>query len=284
MTGLARSPMVLVVLDGWGSSPRREGNAIAALGDASFMARLGREWPSSHLLASGASVGLPDGYMGNSEVGHLCLGAGRVVLQDLARIDRAIADGSFARNVAIDLALRGATRPGAALHLIGLLSDGCVHSHIAHFEAIVDRARAGGVRTLFAHAFLDGRDTPPMAAPAFIGRAEKRLEAAGYGPIATVVGRYYAMDRDNRWERTEKAWRALALREGERASSAAAAVASAHARGVGDEFVPPVIVAPPAGGSVERDAAFRGGDAVVFFNFRADRARPITRASTQEGV
>jgi len=178
--------MVLVVLDGWGHSARREGNAIAAC-SPSFMERLAREWPSALLRASGASVGLPDGYMGNSEVGHLCLGAGRVVLQDLARINRAIADGSLARNEALTLALEGASRPGAALHLIGLLSDGGVHSHIEHFEAVVDLARAHGVPHLFTHAFLDGRDTPPKAAPRFVARAEDHLKASGYGPIATIV-------------------------------------------------------------------------------------------------
>jgi 2,3-bisphosphoglycerate-independent phosphoglycerate mutase len=280
MAGSARVPMVLVVLDGWGHSARREGNAIAAC-SPSFMDRLAREWPSALMQASGASVGLPDGYMGNSEVGHLCLGAGRVVLQDLARINRAIADGSLQRNEALALAIEGASRPGAALHLIGLLSDGGVHSHIDHFEAVVDLARAHGVPHLFTHAFLDGRDTPPMAAQKFVTRAEDHLKASGYGPIATVVGRYFAMDRDNHWERTEKAWRALVLREGDRFPDAAAAVAAAHARGEGDEFVPPAVVeaARPPG----RDAAFRDGDAVVFFNFRADRARQITRAFTEEG-
>ncbi|HYV84921.1 MAG TPA: 2,3-bisphosphoglycerate-independent phosphoglycerate mutase [Patescibacteria group bacterium] len=282
MAGPARLPMVLVVLDGWGSGPRREGNAIAAC-SPSFMDRLGREWPSSLLQASGASVGLPDGYMGNSEVGHLCLGAGRVVLQDLARINRAIADGSLARNEALAETLTGASRPGAALHLIGLLSDGGVHSHIDHFEALVDLARARGVPRVFTHAFLDGRDTPPMAAPKFVERAETHLKRSGYDPIATVIGRYFAMDRDNRWERTEKAWRALVLREGDRVPDAAAAVAAAHARGVGDEFVPPAIVGAPAAGGRARDAGFRDGDAVVFFNFRADRARQITRAFTEQG-
>ncbi len=280
MGGPARRPMVLVVLDGWGHSPRREGNAIAAC-SPSFMDRLAREWPSSLLQASGASVGLPDGYMGNSEVGHLCLGAGRVVPQDLARINRAIADGSLARNEALAVALAGAGRPGAALHLIGLLSDGGVHSHIDHFDAVVDLARAHGVRHLFTHAFLDGRDTPPMAAQKYVARAEAHLKDRGYGPIASVMGRYFAMDRDNRWERTEKAWRALVLREGDHVPDAAAAVAAAHARGQGDEFVPPAVV--DGAGREGREPVFRDGDAVVFFNFRADRARQITRAFTEQG-
>jgi 2,3-bisphosphoglycerate-independent phosphoglycerate mutase len=284
--------MVLIVLDGWGHSDRREGNAIATCGPA-FMERLRREWPSSLLMASGESVGLPPGYMGNSEVGHLCLGAGRVVLQDLARINRSIEAGVLGRNEALLRAAAAAARPGAALHLMGLLSDGGVHSHIAHLEALVDLARRRGVETLFVHAFLDGRDTPPMSALPFVERAEARLREAGYAPIATVSGRYYAMDRDNRWERTEKAWRALVLREGDRFPSAAAAVAAGHTRGIGDEFIVPAVIAGEAGANPAgrggdssrsgRDAAVRDGDAVVFFNFRADRARQITRAFTLDG-
>jgi 2,3-bisphosphoglycerate-independent phosphoglycerate mutase len=295
-----RLPMVLIVLDGWGWSERREGNAIAASAPI-FMDRLGRDWPSTLLLCSGESVGLPPGYMGNSEVGHLCLGAGRVVFQELARINRSIATGEFVRNEALLGAMAHACRPGAALHVMGLMSDGGVHSHIQHFEAVVEMARASGVRHLFTHAFLDGRDTSPMAALPFVERAEARLAAAGYGPIATVSGRYYAMDRDNRWERTEKAWRSLVLREGDHFPTAAAAVAAGHGQGVGDEFIVPAIIdgaasAPAAGpaaagaaaaaggaGTRRREAAIRDGDAIIFFNFRADRARQITRAFTEQG-
>ncbi|HZM69704.1 MAG TPA: 2,3-bisphosphoglycerate-independent phosphoglycerate mutase [Candidatus Cryosericum sp.] len=292
MPSTPRLPMVLIVLDGWGHSPRREGNAIAACAPP-FMERLRREWPSSLLSASGESVGLPPGYMGNSEVGHLCLGAGRVVMQDLARIDHSIRTGEFARNEALLRAAADAARPGAALHVMGLLSDGGVHSHIAHLEALLELARRQGVDTLFVHAFLDGRDTPPMSALPFVERAEARLKALRYPPIATVSGRYYAMDRDNRWDRTEKAWRALVLREGERFPSAAAAVSAGHARGIGDEFILPAVVGPEAGAGAPgrsaasaragRDAAVRDGDSVVLFNFRADRARQITRAFTLDG-
>jgi len=287
-----RLPMVLVVLDGWGHSDRREGNAIAACAPP-FMGRLRREWPSSLLLASGEPVGLPPGYMGNSEVGHLCLGAGRVVPQDLDRINRSIEAGGLGRNEALLRAADAAARPGTALHVMGLLSDGGVHSHIDHFEALLDLARRQGVENLFVHAFLDGRDTPPMSALPYVSRAEARLKSLRYRPIATVSGRYYAMDRDNRWERTEKAWRALVLREGERFPSAASAVAAGHARGTGDEFIVPAVIGPEAGagasprsdvpGEAGRDPAVRNGDSVIFFNFRADRARQITRAFTQDG-
>jgi 2,3-bisphosphoglycerate-independent phosphoglycerate mutase len=271
--------MALLVLDGWGTVQGGDGDAIARSG-APFMTRLAREWPTAKLQASGASVGLPPGYIGNSEVGHLCLGAGRVVFQDLQRINRAIADGALATNPVLLQAMAEATRPGAALHVMGLWSDGGVHSHLDHFDAIVDLARARGVSTVFAHAFLDGRDTPPQSALPFLERGEARLERNGYAPIASVQGRYYAMDRDQRWERTEKAWRALALREGERAASSREAVRNAYGRGVSDEFVEPAVV-EPAGAA--RSAAIRDGDVVVFFNFRADRARQITRVFTERG-
>jgi 2,3-bisphosphoglycerate-independent phosphoglycerate mutase len=276
----ARLPMALLVLDGWGVSEHARGNAILASG-APFMTRLSREWPTSTLRAAGEAVGLPPGYIGNSEVGHLCLGAGRVVHQDLQRINRAIASGDLERNDALLRALTEASRPGAALHLMGLLSDGGVHSHIAHAEALVDLAKRRGVTRLVFHAFLDGRDTAPRSAKGYIERMESRLRSAGYHPIATVLGRYFAMDRDQRWERTERAWRALALREGIPAASAAAAVRASYDKGVDDEFVEPAIVEPGAAGP--RTPAVRDGDVILFFNFRADRARQITRAFTGRG-
>jgi 2,3-bisphosphoglycerate-independent phosphoglycerate mutase len=272
-------PTMLIVLDGWGHRDATEGNAIA-LAAPRFMQSLGRDFPSALLSASGEAVGLPPGYIGNSEVGHLCLGAGRVVLQELARINQAILTGAFDRNQTLLRAAALASRPEAALHVMGLLSDGGVHSHIDHLEVLLRLARDRGVTRLFLHAFLDGRDTPPRSGLDYVDRAERMLQAAGLGRIATISGRYYAMDRDNRWERTEKAFRALVRREGARFPTAADAVRASHAVGVGDEFVPPAIIDPPDG-APERDAAIRDGDAVIFFNFRADRARQLTRALTE---
>ncbi len=278
--------MVLIVLDGWGHSDRIEGNAIARSAPR-FLARLGRTYPSGLLQAAGEAVGLPPGFIGNSEVGHLCLGAGRVVLQDLSRIGRAIRTGEFERNEVLLRALDLAGRPGAALHLMGLLSDGGVHSHIDHLRALLAVACERRVRRIFVHPFLDGRDTPPKSALRYLQAAEGFLRAAGSGVIATVSGRYYAMDRDNRWERTEKAYRALVLRDGPRHPSAAAAVEAGYAAGITDEFLVPCVIDPPGGPGASppaaaRDAMVRDGDVVIFFNFRADRARQIARALAEE--
>ncbi len=276
-----RLPAVLIVLDGWGHSDGTEGNAIAASAPR-FMEWLGRTYPTTLLQASGEAVGLPAGVIGNSEVGHLCLGAGRVVLQDLSRINRAIRDGDFDRNETLRRACEASAHPERALHVMGLLSDGGVHSHIDHLVAIVRSAARRSVRHLFVHAFMDGRDTPPKSGLTYARRAEDSLRAAGLGRIATLCGRYYAMDRDTRWDRTEKAYRALALREGPGHPSAAAAIEDGYARGITDEFLPPSIVGGPEAGG-RRDARIRDGDTLVFFNFRADRARQITRAFTETG-
>jgi len=275
-------PMVLAILDGWGHSERLEGNAIARSG-APFLGWLGRTYPHGLLEAAGAAVGLPPGVIGNSEVGHLCLGAGRTVPQDLLRINQAIARGDLARNEilgrAIGLARAGPADAGRrpALHLIGLLSDGGVHSHIDHLEALVVLARDRGIARLFVHPFLDGRDTPPKSSLAYVERLERLLRRVGLGRIATVSGRYYAMDRDNRWERTEMSFRTLALREGPRSPSATAAIEASYAAGITDEFVVPAIIEP------EDEGAVRDGDVVLCFNFRADRARQITRAFAENG-
>ena len=272
-------PVLLVVLDGWGIRAERDANAIAIAGTPSMDA-LVREFPSTALKTSGLSVGLPEGQMGNSEVGHTNLGAGRIVYQDLVRINRAVEDGSFFQNPVLLEAMRRAKAGGGAVHFMGLLSDGGVHSHVEHAHACLELARREGVPKAFVHAFLDGRDTPPKSGLGYVEAFEKRLAAAGYGAIATVCGRYYAMDRDKRWDRVALAYAALVRGEGHRAASPRRAVEEAYARGETDEFVKPTVV---VNGGGEPRGRVRDGDVVVFFNFRADRAREITRAFTQEG-
>ncbi len=280
---------VLIVLDGWGESRRREGNAIA-LARTPTLDRLYAEYPHNILDASGEAVGLTEGQMGNSDVGHLNLGAGRVVWQMLVRIDKAIREGSFSANTVlrepIERAARGGATPasgsGPALHLMGLLSDGGVHSHIRHLFALLDLAARAGVREVYVHAFLDGRDVPPSSALTYIEELQKKLDELGAGPapmvgrVATVMGRYYAMDRDTRWDRTRKAYEAMVLRRGERAATAAEAVEKAYAREETDEFVAPTVVDNPD------SARIKDGDSVIFYNFRADRARQISRALLDE--
>ncbi len=272
-------PVLLVVLDGWGIRAEREANAIAIAGTPNVDA-LVREFPSTALETSGLSVGLPEGQMGNSEVGHTNLGAGRIVYQDLVRINRAVEDGSFFANDALLMACRRAREAGGALHLMGLLSDGGVHSHVEHLHACLELARREGVARVFVHAFMDGRDTPPRAGLGYLADLEKRLRAKGHGRIATVCGRYYAMDRDKRWDRVALAWAALVHGDGHRAASGVAAMEASYARGDGDEFVKPTAIVNGGGKPV---GSVRDGDAVLFFNFRADRAREITRAFTDPG-
>ena len=269
-------PLVLISLDGWGHSPAREGNAIAACG-APHISALQRRHPDTLLSASGLDVGLPAGQMGNSEVGHMCMGAGRVILQDLMRITRAIESGAIHDNPALVGAIDSAARGGRSLHLMGLASDGGVHSHVDHARGLIRMARRRGVARVFLHAFLDGRDTPPRSALRWLEPLDELLREVG-GSFGTVTGRYWAMDRDNRWERTERAYRAMVLGEGLRAAGAAAAVRAAYARGEDDEFVQPTVIAVEG---KEPGGLVRDGDAVIFFNFRADRARQITRAFTQ---
>jgi 2,3-bisphosphoglycerate-independent phosphoglycerate mutase len=218
--------------------------------------------------------------MGNSEVGHTNLGAGRIVYQDLVRINRAVEDGSFFSNDALLLACRRAKEAGGALHLMGLVSDGGVHSHVEHLAACLELARREGVARVLVHAFMDGRDTPPRSGLAYLADLEKRLRETGHGRIATVSGRYWAMDRDKRWDRVALAWGALVHGEGPRAASGVAAMEASYARDEGDEFVKPTVVVNGDGKPV---GPVRDGDAVLFFNFRADRAREITRAFTGEG-
>jgi 2,3-bisphosphoglycerate-independent phosphoglycerate mutase len=271
-------PLVLCVLDGFGLAAAGPHNAIA-LADTPHWDRWWAECPQTRLSASGEDVGLPAGLMGNSEVGHLNLGAGRVVDQPQMRITRAIRDGSFFANPAFRDACAHARERGGALHLMGLVSDGGVHSHLEHVPGFLELARREGIRDVWLHAFTDGRDTPPTSGVEHVQRLEAACAEAGVGRIASVIGRYDAMDRDRRWDRTEKAWRCLVLGEGERARSAEEAVRAAYARGVTDEFVPPTAIVDAAGEPLPR---IRSGDAVLHLNFRPDRARQLTYAFTRD--
>ncbi len=270
-------PVILIVLDGFGISSNGEGNAIAAA-KAPLITGLFRDYPHTKLNASGEFVGLPEGQMGNSEVGHLNLGAGRIVYQDITRIDRSIRDGEFFRNPALLQAVHAVKVSGGTLHLMGLLSDGGVHSHIDHILAMFDLAKAEGVSRVVFHAFLDGRDTPPSSALTYIRKLEQHLGRIGIGRIATVSGRYYAMDRDKRWERVQKAYEALVLGEGIRKTSAEGAVLDSYEHQRTDEFMLPTVIHNGRNGI--STGRMQDGDAVIFCNFRSDRAREITRALT----
>jgi len=269
----ARTPLLLCVLDGFGEAAPGPGNAIH-LAQPRFWMGLRDKWPTTLLEASGEAVGLPCGLMGNSEVGHLNIGAGRVVYQEITRIDREIREGRFQQNAALRSAIDHAVRKRATLHLFGLLSDGGVHSSDQHLRALLAMAAAAGLRgeSVVLHAFLDGRDTPPRSAQPYLAKAERWMAELGCGRVGSAIGRYYAMDRDKRWERVQKAYDALTTGAGLRAETAQAALAAAYARNEGDEFVQPTIVGAPDRGRV------RDGDAVIFFNFRTDRARHLSEA------
>lgn len=270
-------PLALIILDGWGYSERKDFNAVANA-DAPHLKEILASYPRTLLQASGEAVGLPAGVIGNSEVGHICMGAGRVVFQDLSRINRAIAQGELDHNPVLAELLETVRRAEGRLHFMGLASDAGVHSHLDHLKALVRIARRRGVGEILVHAFTDGRDTSPKAGLGYVKGLEAFLEAEGIGSIATVVGRYYAMDRDNRWDRTEKAYRALVFREGTTFARAGEAVEAAYASGVTDEFILPSVIAPQ---SDPLRGAVKDGDGILFFNFRADRARQLTRAFTQ---
>ncbi len=270
-------PVALVIMDGWGLGQPGPGNAITQARTPVYD-RLLRECPWTTLGASGLDVGLPEGQMGNSEVGHTNIGAGRIVYQDLTRISRAVAEGRLDDNPALDLACRAAAAPGRALHLLGLLSDGGVHSHQEHLEALVAMAARKGLERVYVHAFLDGRDTPPDSGLGYVRRLQAFLEKTGCGRIASLGGRFYGMDRDQRWERVERHWRTLVMGEGEVAVDPVKALADSYARGVYDEFVEPLTVVPEGADQ----ALINDGDGVIFFNFRGDRAREITLALTAE--
>jgi len=267
---------VLVVLDGFGIGRLSAADAVAAA-DMPTWAALLAEWPHAQLAASGRAVGLPDGQMGNSEVGHLNLGAGRPVLQDLPRIDAAIEDGTFSRSEPLLAAVHRAAEPGRRLHLVGLIGPGGVHSVDRHAVEIARMAQRAGANDVVVHALLDGRDTPPRSADVFFPDFERRLRAAHPGAqVATVGGRYFAMDRDQRWDRTERGYTAIVSGRGLHAPSAGAAIAQAYARGESDEFVQPTVVDTVEG-------TVRDADALVHFNFRADRARQLIHALADGG-
>jgi 2,3-bisphosphoglycerate-independent phosphoglycerate mutase len=264
-------PVALIVCDGWGLNPRKDHNAIAAARTPHFD-ELYAKWPWLPLHTSGLAVGLPEGQMGNSEVGHMNMGAGRIVYQELTRIDLAIRDGSFFQNEVLAKVMEDTKQAGKDLHLIGLLSDGGVHSSIEHMFALVRMAKERGVERVWIHAFLDGRDTPPRSARTFLARTEQVLREIGLGKIATISGRYYAMDRDQNWERTELAYRAMVDGQGRPADDPDQAIARSYEEGINDEFVVPVVL--------DAEGRIKDGDGVIFFNFRPDRARQITQAIT----
>lgn len=270
----------LMILDGFGFNPETSGNAIAAAATPN-LDMLMKKYPHTLLGASGLSVGLPHGQMGNSEVGHMNIGAGRIIYQELTRITKEIADGTFSKNTVLNAAMDhvlAAQADGAALHVMGLLSDGGVHSHIDHLFAIIDMAKEKGIENLCIHCFLDGRDVPPRCAEKYIKELEDYMQETGLGRIASIAGRYYAMDRDNRWDRVQKAYDALTSPQSAgtlTAASALEALSAAYARGENDEFVIPTVILD---GDGRPAGPVKSHDSVVIFNFRPDRAREITRA------
>ncbi|MCI8634174.1 MAG: 2,3-bisphosphoglycerate-independent phosphoglycerate mutase [Eubacterium sp.] len=269
---MGKKPTVLMILDGFGLNDDKNGNAVA-LADTPNIDRLMKECPFVKGYASGLSVGLPDGQMGNSEVGHLNMGAGRIVYQELTRITKEIEDGTFFKNPELLEAIENVKKNGSDLHLYGLLSDGGVHSHNTHLYGLLELAKREGVEKVYVHCFLDGRDTSPTSGKGFIEALEAKMAEIGVGKIATICGRYYVMDRDNRWDRVEAAYRALTLGEGVKANSAVEAISASYADGKTDEFVMPTVI--EADGAPI--ASIKDNDSIIFFNFRPDRAREITR-------
>ena len=270
--------VLLMILDGWGIAQDKNVSAIDRA-QTPFMDSLKDHYPYTTLEASGLAVGLPEGQMGNSEVGHMNLGAGRIVYQNLVKISLAAKDGSLAKNPVLAKAFETAKKRGSKVHFIGLLSDGGVHSHIEHLEGLLDAAKANGVDKVFVHAFMDGRDCDPKSGKGFIGQLLGHMKISG-GQLATVTGRYYAMDRDNRWERVKIAYDTLVNGKGETtASDALAAVQDSYDAGVTDEFIKPIVL---TGGDGKPLATIQDGDVVVNFNFRSDRGREITNVLTQE--
>lgn len=270
---MSKKPTVLMILDGYGLNEKTEGNAVAEA-KTPVMDKLMAECPLVKGNASGMAVGLPEGQMGNSEVGHLNMGAGRIVYQELTRITKEIEDGVFFQNEAFLQAVENCKKNNSDLHLFGLLSDGGVHSHNTHMYALLELAKRNGIENVYLHAFLDGRDTPPASGKDFVKAAMDKMEEIGVGQVATVMGRYYVMDRDNRWDRVQKAYEALVLGKGETAECGLCAVQQSYDKGETDEFVLPTVVVKDG----KPVATVKPNDSVIFYNFRPDRAREITRA------
>ncbi len=274
---MKKTPYAIIIMDGYGLAPAGPGNCVCLNGSRN-VCELMKEYPSSRLGASGLSVGLPDGQMGNSEVGHLNMGAGRIVYQDLTKITKAIQDGDFFKNPALIKAMDTAKNSGKKLHLYGLLGPGGVHSHSTHLYALLKMAKERGLETAYVHCFMDGRDTSPTSGAEFMKELKAEIDKLGFGQIASVSGRYYAMDRDNNWDRIEKAYDMLTLGTGVRASDPVVALEESYLKGVTDEFVLPTKIyenGKPLG-LIEK------GDSIICFNFRPDRARQITRAFSQK--
>lgn len=274
-----KKPVLLCIMDGFGKNPSDYGNAIVAA-DTPNLDKIMKENPMTYIGASGMDVGLPDGQMGNSEVGHTNIGAGRVVYQELTRITKSIADGDFFQNEALVAAVQNCLDNNTALHLMGLMSDGGVHSHNTHMLAIVKLAKKMGLEKVYVHCFLDGRDVPPASGADYVSETIKALDEIGVGKVATVMGRYYAMDRDNRWERVSKAYAAMVYGEGNKADCPVEAIKKSYetideeGKHLTDEFVIPTVCL--------EDATIKANDSVIFFNFRPDRAREITRTFVDE--
>ncbi len=274
---MSKRPLcMLMILDGWGIAPDGDSNAVYLSGTPNLN-RLKKIYPTTRLHCSGEAVGLPEGFMGNSEVGHLNIGAGRVVYQNLLRIDLAIRDGSFFNNEALCEVMDRVARKGSKLHLAGLVSDGGVHSHIRHLFALLDMAKQRNVPETNIYALMDGRDTPPDGGAGFVEQVLEHVETIDYGRIGGVCGRYYAMDRDNRWDRVEKAFKMMVKGEGIYAKDSVQAIKSAYEKGQTDEFIKPILITDDSGNP---KSVIGKDDGVIFFNFRADRAREITRALT----
>ena len=272
---MGKTPYAILIMDGFGINPSEYGNAIKAAKTPN-LDRYFAECPNTIIGASGLDVGLPDGQMGNSEVGHTNMGAGRIVYQQLVKITKSIQDGDFFENKALVAAMKNAKQKGTALHLMGLLSPGGVHSHVTHLYGLLEMAKRFGLEKVYVHAYLDGRDVPPSSAAEYMEEAVAKFKEIGVGKVGVISGRFYAMDRDNAWDRVEKAYDALVLGEGVQEDDPVQAIKNSYANGVTDEFMLPTVVT--------KGATIAENDSVIFFNFRPDRARQITRAFGIQGL